>query len=66
VQPEGGDAVRGNFKIEDLPAGVSELSGADLDTVAGIDVIQADLQPGSGWWSSSLNNGKKTDIIDGK
>jgi hypothetical protein len=65
--------VRGILKIEDLPAGVSELSGADLDTVAGIDivlddgtVIQASLEPGSGWWSSSINNGKKTDTIDAK
>ncbi|MEV0230790.1 hypothetical protein [Nonomuraea sp. NPDC050786] len=65
--------MRGILKIEDLPAGVSELSGPALDTVAGIDivlddgsVIQASMEPGSGWWSSSINNGKKTDIIDGK
>jgi hypothetical protein len=48
--------MRDILKIEDLPAGVSELSGADLDAVAGIDIVlddgsvfAADLKPGTGF-----------------
>ncbi|MEV4455018.1 hypothetical protein [Microbispora sp. NPDC049633] len=45
--------MRDILKIEDLPAGVTELAGADLETVAGIDVVMAsdeivaDLKPSS-------------------
>ncbi|MBG0814209.1 hypothetical protein [Planomonospora sp. ID82291] len=48
--------MRGILTIEDLPAGVSELAGEELETVAGIDivlddgtVIQAGMNPGSGY-----------------
>ncbi|MEV0230793.1 hypothetical protein [Nonomuraea sp. NPDC050786] len=61
--------MSGILKIEDLPAGVSELSGADLDTVAGIDivlddgsVITAGMEPGTGTCTSSYNNGKNLDV----
>ncbi|MGV9773108.1 hypothetical protein [Streptosporangium sp. NPDC003464] len=41
------------LRIDDLPAGVSELAGVDLEAVAGLDIvmasdeIQADLKPSS-------------------
>ncbi|MER7503384.1 hypothetical protein AB0L05_34340 [Nonomuraea pusilla] len=62
--------MRDILKIDDLPAGVSELAGADLDTVAGLDivledgsVISAGMQPGSGWSSTGVVNGRSTDTI---
>ncbi|MDP9863457.1 MULTISPECIES: hypothetical protein [Streptosporangium] len=56
------------LRIDDLPAGVSELAGADLDTVAGLDVvlddgISAGMNPGTGYVSTSYNNGKSTDTL---
>ncbi|GAA1770467.1 hypothetical protein [Nonomuraea bangladeshensis] len=60
--------MRGILKIDDLPAGVSELSGSDLDTVAGIDivlddgsVITAGMEPGTGFTCTALRNGKSGD-----
>ncbi|WP_344972898.1 hypothetical protein [Streptosporangium fragile] len=62
--------MRGILKIDDLPAGVSELTGSDLETVAGIDivlddgsVISAGMSPGTGYVSTSYNNGRSTDTL---
>ncbi|MBB2908847.1 hypothetical protein FHS43_000093 [Streptosporangium becharense] len=61
--------MRDILKIEDLPAGVSELAGEELEAVAGFDVvqasdeIQASMQPGTPWLCSSLNNGKTCDRL---
>ncbi|MER7209482.1 hypothetical protein [Streptosporangium sp. NPDC000239] len=61
--------MRDILKIEDLPAGVSELAGADLDAVAGIDivlddgtVISASMSPGTAYVSTA-NYGRPTDTI---
>ncbi|MEN3536404.1 hypothetical protein AAH991_14915 [Microbispora sp. ZYX-F-249] len=62
--------MRDILKIEDLPAGVTELSGAALETVAGLDIVQDDgsvisasMSPGTGYVSSSYANGTKTDTL---
>ncbi|GLW09730.1 hypothetical protein Misp01_48590 [Microtetraspora sp. NBRC 13810] len=46
--------MRDTFTIDDLPAGVSELAGEELEIVAG---IQAQMKPGSGYACSSAASG---------
>lgn len=38
--------MRDILKIEDLPAGFSELAGEELEIVAG---VRAEMKPGSGY-----------------
>ncbi|MFF4779085.1 hypothetical protein ACFY05_40345 [Microtetraspora fusca] len=47
--------MRDLLKIDDLPAGVSELAGDDLEIVAG---VRAELKPGSGYACSSAASGQ--------
>ncbi|WP_344899886.1 hypothetical protein [Streptosporangium longisporum] len=48
------------LKIDDLPAGVSPLTGDDLDVVAGSG-ISAGMKPGSGYLCTALNDDGTTD-----
>ncbi|GAA3413589.1 hypothetical protein [Streptosporangium vulgare] len=48
------------LKIDDLPAGVFELSGEDLEIVAG-GGIQVGMKPGSGYICTALNDDGTTD-----
>ncbi|MFG6197333.1 hypothetical protein [Nonomuraea sp. JJY05] len=50
------------LKIEDLPAGVSELVGEELEVVAGMPM--ADMKPGSGYFCSSTWGNPSADCVN--